>query len=69
MTESCDTLMAEIRANIIAERTSDAAILQSNRNVESLLTRLLARNEAVTEKYLITGYTIAKQGNYCPGNG
>ena len=64
MTDICDTLLAEIRANITAERTSDAAILQSSRNIEDLLKRLLARNEAVAERYIVNGYTIPKQDSY-----
>ena len=56
MTE-CEELIAEIRANIASKKIHNAAMLET-------LKKLLYRNEAVSERYLVKGYTIPKNDYY-----
>lgn len=60
----CDTLLNEIRANIKRKTVHNQSMLASNKNIETLLTKLLARNEAVNERYIVNGYTIKSNDYY-----
>ena len=56
MTE-CEELIAEIRANIADRKIHNTAMLDT-------LKKLLYRNEAVNERYLVKGYTIGSNDYY-----
>lgn len=56
MTE-CEELVAEIRADIESRKAHRAEVLDT-------LKKLLYRNEAVNERYLVKGYTLPKNDYY-----
>lgn len=64
MTTLTETLISEIRTNMSLERQHETELLESNNRIEVLLSNLLGVNKNVTEKYLVTGYTIDSQGHY-----
>lgn len=57
MATECEILAAEIRADMVDRRAHRGEMLET-------LKRLLYRNEAINERYLVKGYTIPKNDYY-----
>jgi len=54
----------ELKASRVSNQAHRAEQLQSSRNIEKLLDKILYRNTAISEKYLVNGYVIEKGDDY-----
>ena len=56
--------LEELKASRVSNQEHRAEQLQSSRNIEKLLDKILYRSIAIFEKYLVNGYTIENGDNY-----
>ncbi|MCK4826981.1 hypothetical protein KA005_65210 [bacterium] len=58
------TELAMLIEEMKLKRDHNQAMLISNKNIEKLLDKLLFKNDAVNERYIVNGYTIVKSDHY-----